>query len=231
MVTNARQEAFSRIYDTHEWGGTSRSGPGSDPALLGPYTQLLRALLARPDVSSVVDIGCGDWAISRTIDWTGVQYTGVDVVPQLIAHLNATFARDNVKFICADLTTDDLPSGDLCIVKDALQHLSNDSVSRFLRVLKGNFSLALMTNDITHIDRGGWRTLWKQTSIEPNIDIPDGGYRPLRLRDAPFFVPAERVGTWEFRFPRQVQGRPGTTLEVKESLLWTAADRNGQESA
>ena len=123
----------------------------------------------------------------------------------------------------ADLTTDDLPSGDLCIIKDVLQHLSNDSVSRFLRVLQRKFRLALITNDITHVDRGGWRILWKRTSIEPNTDIPDGGYRPLRLRNAPFFLSAEHKGSWEFRFPREVQGRPGKAIEIKEALLWDAA--------
>jgi SAM-dependent methyltransferase len=219
-MSSETANVFSRIYSSHEWGGTSRSGPGSDPALVQLYLSILKSVIATNNVSSVVDIGCGDWSLSRTIDWTGIDYTGVDIVPGLVDTLNSTFSGEHVRFVCADLARDELPGGDLCVVKDVLQHLSNRSVQAFLEQLRHKYQLAVITNDTAHVDRTGWRTFWGRTHMEPNRDIPDGGYRPLRLTDPPFQLQAQQLRTFTLRLPRQLQGHPGTVFETKEILLW-----------
>ena len=212
---------FSKIYQSHEWGGHSRSGPGSDPSRVQAYLSILKSVITTNNVSSVVDIGCGDWSLSRTIDWTGVDYTGVDIVPSLVDTLNSTFSSDHVRFVCADLASDELPDADLCVVKDVLQHLSNRSVHAFLQQLRRKYQLAVLTNDIAHVQRTGWRTFWARTDMEPNRDIPDGGYRPLRLTDPPFQLQAQQLGTFLLRLPRELKGHPGTVFETKEILLWS----------
>ena len=93
---------FSRIYRDHAWGGVSRSGPGSDLQHLETYLAILQACLRRPDVNRVVDIGCGDWAASSAIDWSGVEYLGIEVVPELVQQLTTTYGSRQVAFQCAD---------------------------------------------------------------------------------------------------------------------------------
>lgn len=219
-MTTGAANSFSKIYSSHHWGGTSRSGPGSDPAMVGPYVTVLRSVIARKEISSVVDLGCGDWALSRTIDWQGLDYTGVEIVPDLVSALSATFSGPHVRFVCADLVRDELPSADLCIVKDVLQHLSNQSVSAFLSRLQQKYRFALLTNDISHVERTGWRTLWARSEMEPNRDIADGGYRPLRLTAPPFDLEAERLCVFDLRLARFLKRGPGTVIETKEVLLW-----------
>jgi SAM-dependent methyltransferase len=213
-------EIFSRIYKEHEWGGVSRSGPGSDPELLRLYLQQLVAFIKEKKISSVVDIGCGDWALAGKIDWTGIDYTGIDIVPELVNRLNSTFGSDTIRFICADVSNADLPSAELCIIKDVLQHLSNASVHSFLNKLQKQFKYAVITNDIMHKKQAGWRSGWKTARIEANCDIPDGAYRPLQLIEAPFHLRARRLSLIPLRFKRQVFGHSGAVFETKEILLW-----------
>ena len=126
------KEEFTRIYREHVWGGTSRSGPGSDPEMLRQYSALLVDVIKQRQVRSVVDIGCGDWALGRTLDWSGVEYTGIDIVPDVVEHLNVSFGSNRIRFRCLDIVSDELPQADLCVIKDVLQHLSNDSVRSLL---------------------------------------------------------------------------------------------------
>jgi SAM-dependent methyltransferase len=217
---SSARETFATVYRSHLWGGTSRSGPGSDPHVLHSYKRVLAKVLHDQDIRTVVDVGCGDWALGRTMDWSGFDYTGVDIVPDLITSLDAQFSNDHVRFTCLDLESDPLPKGDLCIIKDVLQHLSNDAVIRFLEALPKQFRAALITNDISHLEQGGWRALWKTNTLPPNVDIADGDYRPLALMEPPFGLRATRLLTFSLRFRRHVFGHPGIVLETKEVLLW-----------
>ncbi len=74
-----------------------------------------------------------------------------------------------------------LPSADLLICKEVLQHLSNTDVLRFLGKLS-DFTYCLITNDVDPIT---------QTSDNPNI--AQGGYRWLDLTAPPFNVRAIKV--------------------------------------
>ena len=187
------------------------------------YLRLLRDVVRAKNIRSVVDIGCGDWALAATIDWSGISYIGVDVVPELIERLNQTYGRENVRFVCADLISDDLPAGELCVTKDVLQHLANDSVAAFLSKLRQQFKYAVITNDISHEKRGGWRSLWHTEEIAANSPISNGGYRPLSLTEEPFHLQAERLVLIPLRFRRPVFGHMGSVLETKEVLLWEAS--------
>ncbi|RWO72512.1 MAG: class I SAM-dependent methyltransferase [Mesorhizobium sp.] len=224
---NNTKEQFSKIYIEHAWGGTSKSGPGSDPEVLQTYSELLVDYIKRKGIRSVVDVGCGDWALGRTLDWTGVDYTGVDIVPELIEKLNDAYGSSNVRFACLDLLSDPLPTADLCVIKDVLQHLSNDSVNAFLAKLQKQFKASLITNDITHTGQGGWRVRWRAYEGKANSDISNGGYRPLRLTEEPFNLNAKRLATIPLQFKRAVFGHPGTVKETKEVLLWLCRKSGG----
>jgi glycosyltransferase involved in cell wall biosynthesis len=91
-----------------------------------------------------------------------------------------------------------LVSDNSTVERDA--NLSNLSVNKLLRVLQKRFKYAIITNDISHEERSGWRNGWKGTRIKPNCDIADGAYRPLKLTDAPFNINARRLGLIPFDF-------------------------------
>ena len=208
------KEVFSEIYRTHSWQGTSRSGPGSDPAKTTRYRELVKHVLQAHPISSVVDVGCGDWSSSRLINWSNVDYTGVDLVPELVDHLNAEFGSDQRRFMVANLIQDELPSADLCIIKDVLQHLSNAAVQSFIIQQLPRFRYALITNDARVFRLLQLLRPWRIPKA--NVDIPNGGARSLRLTFPPFNLKAKRLD-WYRVFHGQI-------VFEKEVLFWDRAN-------
>jgi SAM-dependent methyltransferase len=218
------EQQFSGIYSGNAWDKDIRSGPGSAADLNRPYVDLLQKFIRERNIRSVVDLGCGDWSFSKLIDWSGVDYLGVDVVPALIDHLNRMYGRPGVRFMHGNLLTCDLPEADLAVSKDVLQHWPNDAIQAFFGRLR-RFKYAILTNDHKVVCRS-WKRLWRAKEIfSPNSDTPAGGYRPVRLREAPFNLPATQLSVIrmyisEFPDPK----RPPET-EHKEVLLWTNPSR------
>lgn len=194
------KEKFSLIYRDDIWGrGLARkkveksgskigSGAGSNVKYCKAYIEYVERELEGGDYQLVLDVGCGDWQLGSAIDWYGVPYLGVDVVPSVIAALNKKFATSSRKFVCADVSTLDtleqLVEVNLCLVlvKDVVQHWLDDDVHRFLQsldvVLRGTGSTVLITNH--------WRYTMKPRPI-PNPRVLDGfSYCPIDFTRAPF---------------------------------------------
>lgn len=195
----SRRKIFEAIYKDHSWGGHSRSGPGSDAAPNRPYLNCLANLLSfnQDRISSVLDVGCGDWGLSKHVDWSAVNYHGIDIVPELIDTLQQTFATESIRFSCYDAIDSALPLTDLVIVKDVLQHLSNASVKTMIQALEP-FPYALITNDI---EKAGVLARIARF-VAPhrfavNGEIENGGARCLDLREDPFGLNAVEVLQYE----------------------------------
>lgn len=135
------EEVFSEIYRQEKWGGSGQrfcSGSGStSKSIVGPYVNKIRECLQScgPEKPRVVDLGCGDFFVGRQLLDFCSTYTGIDVVPGLIQHLRGTVNDDRVEFLCLDIVRDPLPHGDVCLIRQVLQHLSNAQISRVLAKL------------------------------------------------------------------------------------------------
>lgn len=141
---------FREIYDVDGWLGGS--GLGSVPDATVAYRDVVQRVLDARDVRTVVDAGCGDWQISRLLDWSRVSYLGVDVVPELVQRNAESFGRPNVRFQAMDMSKAPLPEADLLVCKDVLQHWSNEWVSAFLARAAGRYRYMLVTNDVLSTD-------------------------------------------------------------------------------
>jgi hypothetical protein len=127
---------FSEIYARNMWGGTSggfNSGPGSGDKEL--FAAIVNRFVDEYGIRSIVDLGCGDFRIGQQIARPGIKYVGVDVVPALVERNQTLFGSEHISFERCDLITDDLPAGDLCVIRQVLQHLSNDQIRTILRKL------------------------------------------------------------------------------------------------
>src|SRR6478609_5527238 len=122
-------QIFDHIYKNNLW--ICGSGPGSTEENTRQYRWFLQNILKSNHIKSVLDIGCGDWQFSRHIDWTGIDYVGVDVSAMVLANTR-TFARPGIAFRELNAVTDQLPSADVLIAKDVLQHWSNSDILNFL---------------------------------------------------------------------------------------------------
>lgn len=204
-------EAFSDIYRRNVWG-EFKSGDGSAPWRNRRYIHLVERFMRTRNVRSVVDLGCGDWSFSQYIRWGDASYHGIDVVPEVAVTNTRRYGRANVRFTHGDLLTTDLPSADLALMKDVLQHWSTDAILAMLPRLC-RFRYVILTNDVAV-----WRFL-HGGRLRParigvtNAEIAPGGWRPLDLRRPPFGLEATVLA----QLP--VVKLADRTLHWKQSLL------------
>lgn len=182
FATNGQEEIFTAIYENEVWGKGAGSGGGSHIENALPYVHFLQNFLKEKNIASVVDVGCGDWQFSQYINWSGIHYTGYEVVKFLVDKNQTVFGSPSIQFVHADGIHMDLPQADLVLCKDVLQHLSNEDVWSFLSQL-GNFKYCLITNDVDV----------NSLPLFANQDTYSGGYRPLDITKPPFNVKAIRI--------------------------------------
>ena len=126
---------FTHIYHDKLWTGGG-SGEGSHtPALVDPYIELMRQEAFENDFASksAVDLGCGDFAVGEKIAGLFSSYVATDVVPKLLSKHRREFG--NYHFFEKDLLEDPLPSANIAILRQVLQHWSNEAVCIILAKL------------------------------------------------------------------------------------------------
>jgi hypothetical protein len=180
------REVFETIYRKKMWGGhvlggRFYSGSGSRrKRLTEPYIAAVGAYVAGWGAKPVVvDIGCGDFHVGRQLTVLARRYVGCDIVPSLIEHLRDQFQDPRLEFRLVDAIEDPLPRGDVALIRQVLQHLSNAQVALVLPKLI-QYKSVIVTE---HVPYG---------HFVPNVDRPTGldnrlcNHSGLVLTAAPF---------------------------------------------
>ncbi len=175
MSSLSPREIFSGIYERNAW--IVGSGEGSLPENTIIYRTFLQHFLQEKKIQTVLDIGCGDWQLGSRIDWSGIEYVGIDIVPSVIEMNRRRYPSEHLSFVCADATTERLPPADLLLIKDVLQHWPNDTILCSLSSWK-ECRYVLLTNDVCD---------------HPTIDCVLGSHRPINLALPPFSLPLTEV--------------------------------------
>jgi len=172
------KKVFNLIYERNAWG--VGSGVGSTPANTESYRGFLSNFLMSNRIKSVVDLGCGDWQFTKLIDWGDINYIGIDV-SDVVLNNTKCYASDQISFLEMDALTGDLPSADLLLVKDVVQHWSNADILSFFPKLN-RYKRALITNG-----------LHPSGSSRTNSDISTGEWRPVDLKMSPFSLKGDYI--------------------------------------
>jgi SAM-dependent methyltransferase len=115
----------SRHYWRKRYAEGGHSGAGSSGRLARFKAETLNRFVARNEVRSVIEFGCGDGNQLRLARYP--RYLGVDVSPDAVARCRAIFADDTSKRFV--LTRDyDGESADLALSLDVIYHLVEDAV-------------------------------------------------------------------------------------------------------
>lgn len=206
------QEVFTQIYERGEWGknalGEGCSGEGSSVCNAKPYMEFLQDFLQEYEIKSVVDVGCGDWEFSKYLDWSGIRYTGIDVVKSVIEKNSQNFGEPTVTFICADAAQLNLPKTDLLICKDVLQHLPLKDIFALCSQFS-NFKYCLITNDIIN----------PFCLLQTNEELSQpGGCRTLDLTLPPFNFKAKKVFTYSVPTCDRESIKEVVLIEIQPSM-------------
>ncbi|MFT5891108.1 MAG: SAM-dependent methyltransferase [Dokdonia sp.] len=176
------KEAMEQVYEMNLWGGDTSdfySGVGShDSEIVDPYvTAVISFLTSFESPLTVCDLGCGDFNVGKELVKHTKKYVAVDIVTELIEHNTSLFKEENLEFRCLDIAVDDLPSGDCALVRQVLQHLSNDEIHHVVDKLT-NFKYVILTE---HVPEG---------DFVPNKDIISGqGTRLKKQSGVDLLVP------------------------------------------
>jgi hypothetical protein len=101
-------------------------------------------------------------------------YTGIDIVPELIADLRSRAEREGSGrvYILADITRDPLPGVDAVLCRDCLVHLSFSNIAAAVANFRQSGSEWLITTTFPE--------------FKANIDCDDGDWRALNFELPPF---------------------------------------------
>jgi SAM-dependent methyltransferase len=153
------------------------SGAGSTANVTPMYRHIVENFIRLNDIHTVLEVGCGDWVVSRLIPWDDydISYLGLDVSPFIIEKNRSTFGNDHRRFNVIREPSEILGLGpfDLILCKDALQHMPNGVIIEYLDAFAAVGQYSLLTNDVVPSDN-------------LNGEIVAGGYRALDLRKPPF---------------------------------------------
>jgi SAM-dependent methyltransferase len=189
-------DAFSKIYRDGTWRTEGdettdySSGSGSHhPSRVDPYVievaRFLTTLGHKPDA---VDLGCGDFHVgSRIAEFCG-RYIACDIVPSLIEFNRAKFHDLDVEFRTLDISTDELPNGDVVFVRQVLQHLTNQQIAHIISELSEKYKYLVLTEHLPATP-GFVANLDKTVGPHTRLSVGSG----VVLTQAPFdLVPLEQ---------------------------------------
>lgn len=175
-IEKSVEEKFTYIHKNNFWGGNnSVSGEGSDNAQTASVRSALPNIFSAHKIKTLLDIPCGDFNWMKTVDLAILEYTGADIVREIVDKNNSLFASANRKFLKLNLIQDTLPQVDLVFCRDCLVHLSFADIHSSLENICSSGAKYLLTTTFTE--------------CEINEDIVSGDWRILNLMKYPFNFP------------------------------------------
>jgi hypothetical protein len=171
------EQCFTNVYEHNLWGNNhiaeynGSSGPGSDINYnKDNYIPFLKKFITDNNIKNIVDFGCGDFRCGNLIyDDLDIVYTGYDTYKKIVDYNSKQYSLPKYSFTHLDFCNnkEHTISGDLCILKDVIQHWSLEHIYSFLDYLVENkkFKYILICN------------CCNQT--QDNTNIPNGGFHQL----------------------------------------------------
>jgi SAM-dependent methyltransferase len=163
-------EVFTKVYEEKYWkdNGYSlkySSGTGSCEELSNEYCLFVANFIREKKISSIVDLGCGDFQVSKNIlSNCNTSYTGYDCAPKLIEYNQEHFGKDDkIRFFYVNIIKDKLISADLCLIRQVLQHLSNKQIISILKKTTTQYKYIIITEHYP-----------LSSSFTPNLDHQPG---------------------------------------------------------
>ena len=170
---------FTNIYKINYWGDSqTRSGPGSNNKNTINLKKKIIKIIKDHKIKSIVDAPCGDFYwMKNVIANENVQYTGIDIVNELILKNISLYSNKKIKFKRLDITKNICQPCDLLICRDFLFHLSYTDINNFFKNLsKAKIKYFLTSSHSTPTSN----------RFLKNKNIVSGDFRKINLFNKPF---------------------------------------------
>jgi hypothetical protein len=132
------ESRFKRIYQTNYWANVeSLSGEGSTLEATCHVRKVLVEFVQKHQVNSLLDVPCGDFNWMKEVN-LGIPYIGADIVDEIIARNQKTFATNQRSFQVVNLIKSPLPRSDLVLSRDCLNHFSFQDIERAIENIRSS---------------------------------------------------------------------------------------------
>lgn len=185
---------FTDIYDNNGFGSLeSKSGPGSTLDETQKLRESIKKIIKDKNIKSVVDIPCGDFNWMKEIVFNFENYIGGDIVKKAIDLNNEKYSNSRIKFIEFDILNDEIPTGDLLIVRDVIGHFPiEDGVKILKNILNSKCKYLLSTTWAKKIGND-WFPCEKNDVHRENEGVDYGRFYPVNLMSNPFNLPNAEI--------------------------------------
>ena len=175
-IADPIEEIFTHIYKTNRWlSSETVSGQGSELRVTHGMRNELSSLIKRFNITSIADAPCGDLNWMKYVDLGDCNYTGIDIVQEIIEKNTQQFGPTK-KFKYLNLLENIIEKVDLIICRDLLAHFTYEQIFTVLKKFKQSGSkYILVTTNLR---------------VENNCDMETtGDCRFLNLELPPFNFP------------------------------------------
>jgi len=122
-------------------------GGGSSEKSTRHIIKFISDMIAKYDLKSISDVGCGDFSWFNRVELGGVEYTGYDINEIMLKQVRKNYPA--FSFLKCDASDYEFPKTDLIICRDCLFHLHIDIANRALSNFIASGSLYLMAPTFT----------------------------------------------------------------------------------
>jgi hypothetical protein len=149
--TSIRKAVFFLIYKSNHWNkgiliDTNKllvSGPGSVPGSIQTNNLVtnLNNFIKENNIRNILDMPCGDFAWMQDLLKmnNNLDYTGYDIVEDIILINNKKYSSDNIRFFIKDIVNENHFNGfDLVFIRDFFIHISNEDILKVLYNIKNS---------------------------------------------------------------------------------------------
>jgi len=173
------EKIFTNIYVNDVWNmgqNESKSGLGSTINYTENIRKKIIEFINEKSIKNMLDTSCGDWNWMKLISNQLCDYTGIDVVKDLILENNKNFSNNKIKFIHNDFLTfiKNQPNNsfDLIFCRHTLEHLPTEYNINFINECKRVCKYLFITgyNDNNKI----------------NTEVSITNYIPINLKLSPY---------------------------------------------
>jgi 2-polyprenyl-3-methyl-5-hydroxy-6-metoxy-1,4-benzoquinol methylase len=181
-----RKFIFFLIYKTNHWNKYEKvdknnllvSGPGSIQGSLQTKNIIdnLDTFIKKNNIQSMLDMACGDFSWMQDLIKKNnyINYTGYDIVEDIISYNNKKYSKNNVSFFCKDIINEkNFDNFDLVFIRDFFIHIDNASINVLLKNIKNSKVRFLACSN---------------NNNELNKDVVVGQHRNVNLKIKPFYM-------------------------------------------
>jgi ubiquinone/menaquinone biosynthesis C-methylase UbiE len=176
---NNLESVFTNIYKNDGWHmgqNETKSGLGSTLMYTENIRNTLIEFINKESIQNMLDTSCGDWHWMKLIQKQLCNYTGIDIVKEIISENNKKFSDDKTNFINNDFLTfiQNQPSNsfDLIFCRHTLEHLPTEYNINFINECKRVCKYLFVTGYNVH--------------NRNNTEVTSSHYRPINLKLHPY---------------------------------------------